>query len=117
LSLANGGLRPIFEAAEVAVSSPSYRPRAAEVWRRKDGVVATDLDVMGRAEVVPIGFGAFGPIGGAVDRAAVEEQRLARVLRGEAVFLTRVEAVDAALHIVPAGGWSSRSQRCVWSIV
>ena len=91
----------VFEAADVAVGA-IVQPERGAGFQQDDGIVAGDFAVGVGSEVTPVVFRPVGPVGGAIDGAAVEQEGFIRVLAREALFLFDLEAVDPPLHVAAA---------------
>ena len=73
---AGDGAGGVFEAAGVAGGAVVDAERGGRL-EPDDRVVAGEFRRVVGAQVAPVVVGAVGPVGGAVDRAAVEQERLA----------------------------------------
>lgn len=68
-----------------------------------DGVVAAKLGGEIGADIAPVIFDAFGPIGGTVDGAAIEEEDFFWIGGDGAIFLVDLEAINFPLDVAAAG--------------
>src|SRR5688572_27481823 len=100
----------VFEATEVRrVAVVKTKTRAGV--EQDDGIVTRELAIMRRSNIAPEILRTFRPVGGAVNRAAVEEKRSFRMGRSDARFLLDLKAIHLPLRtsaafeveLVPAG--------------
>jgi hypothetical protein len=91
----------ILEAAGVGVASIINLDRGGGL-HPDHRIVSLQFARQRRVQIDPVSVGAFGPVGGAVDGAAVEQENLVGLGGGDLVLLLDLKAIDLPLNVAAA---------------